>query len=198
MNSEDLTLPELFKGDFRDWQNNACIYPLAVDPTYAYIEGYKRAADLLVSHIKATSRDQDFLVYPIVYLYRHHLELSLKEIVRNGSTLLDDSALKAEQTHSLTKLWPIAKKVIQKVWPEEPDNSEYVKIDHFISEIAKFDDSSTTFRYPRTRQGANTVQGLQHINLRHFAECMQSICSLLDGASLGISFYLDEKESSVE
>ncbi len=45
------------------------------------MEGYRRGARLLVEHVDEHARDQDFLVYPIMFLYRHHIELALKNII---------------------------------------------------------------------------------------------------------------------
>ena len=39
--------------------------------------GYRLAGGLLVEHVAKDRGDADFVVYPIVYLYRHHLELAL-------------------------------------------------------------------------------------------------------------------------
>jgi hypothetical protein len=199
MEPKNSNYPPLFQADFRDWKNNACLHSSASDPTYAYVEGYKRAADVLVSHVMNAGRDQDFLVYPIVFLYRQHLELRFKEIISDGSKLFpDDETLKVKRIHSLVELWPIAKKVIQKVWSEESDCSDYEKINHFIEEITKVDGNSTTFRYPKTKDGINTLRDLQHINLRHLAECIHAIYGFLDGASCGLGFYLDQKDEILE
>ena len=43
---------------------------------YDYTTGYKDAADLLVAHVEETGWRADKLRYPIVFLYRQHLEES--------------------------------------------------------------------------------------------------------------------------
>lgn len=45
-----------------------------------YAMGYKRAGDILVQYVADNDWDQDFLVYPITFLYRQYLELRLKEL----------------------------------------------------------------------------------------------------------------------
>jgi hypothetical protein len=67
---------QLFKSD-ADWINNACLN-FKEDQLNLYAIGYKRAAELLLEHVKNSGRDQDTLVYPIIFLYRHYLELRLK------------------------------------------------------------------------------------------------------------------------
>lgn len=72
---------KLFRGDLRDWKNNAC---LRNGNEYAYREGYRRGAQILVRAVEETQSDQDFLVYPIVFLYRHHIELALKRVIKRA------------------------------------------------------------------------------------------------------------------
>jgi hypothetical protein len=75
------TLPPPRKSDVlfgsgTDWQVNACIN--GIDEEASYQDGYRRAALHLADYVCDTAKGQDFLVYPIVYLYRHHIELRLK------------------------------------------------------------------------------------------------------------------------
>ena len=53
-----------------DWYLNACLH--IGEGWDAYAEGYKNAGDVLVQHVIDYSRDQDFLVYPIAFLYRQY------------------------------------------------------------------------------------------------------------------------------
>jgi hypothetical protein len=48
---------KLFRGDLRDWKNNAC---LRNGDEYAYREGYRRGAQILVRAVEETQNDQDF------------------------------------------------------------------------------------------------------------------------------------------
>ena len=52
-----------------------------------YSTGYKRAADILALHVQADDREVNFLVFPIIFMYRQYLELQLKEIIRDGQCL---------------------------------------------------------------------------------------------------------------
>jgi len=55
----------------------------------AYTEGYWRGARLLVEHVAEHARDQDFLVYPVIFLYRHHIELALKNLIMQAPYLIE-------------------------------------------------------------------------------------------------------------
>lgn len=47
----------------------------------AMIDGYKMAADCLVDDADDSERKRNRLIYPIVFCYRHFLELSLKHVI---------------------------------------------------------------------------------------------------------------------
>ncbi|HID3427534.1 TPA: hypothetical protein ACXE0P_002231 [Klebsiella pneumoniae] len=71
MKKKKASEPGLLASD-SDWHNNACLNYMP-DHGTAYTEGYRRAADILIKHIDESGRDQDFLVYPVLFLYRHHM-----------------------------------------------------------------------------------------------------------------------------
>ncbi|MCZ5484310.1 hypothetical protein O5584_24240 [Escherichia coli] len=73
----------------------------------AYTEGYRRAADILINHIDESGRDQDFLVYPVLFLYRHHLELLIKQIIGLALALAEDPDKHQykKDDHNLNNLW---------------------------------------------------------------------------------------------
>jgi hypothetical protein len=88
--TEEMPWPR--KGDIlfdagSDWWHNACV-GWSRDQWMGYAEGYKLAADLLVQHVVDTRSKQDFLVYPIVFLYRQALEVALKHLLLQGFQLL--------------------------------------------------------------------------------------------------------------
>lgn len=57
----------LFRGDLRDWMNNACLNVTGNGDPYAYKAGYRRGAEILIEHVCEHGRDQDVLVYPIIF-----------------------------------------------------------------------------------------------------------------------------------
>src|SRR6266849_9877987 len=89
----------LFRGDLPDWHNNACLNVMHGYDQIGYTEGYRRGARLLVEYVAENARDQDYLVYPIIFLYRHHIELALKNIIVRGPYLIDRVLTDAEKKH---------------------------------------------------------------------------------------------------
>lgn len=72
----------------KEWYLNAQLH-VTPDKWDTYAEGYKSAGDIAVQYVVENNWYQDFLVYPIVFLYRHYLELRLKELYFVSSRLLD-------------------------------------------------------------------------------------------------------------
>src|SRR5438270_6878360 len=117
--SQDLPWPQ--KGDLLfvdgdDWWHNACV-GWSREEWDGYAEGYKRAADLLVQHVVDTQSNQDYLIYPVAFLYRQAVEVSLKHLLVKGSQLLDRKSV-IPKHHRLVPLWQQCWAIIEQVWPE--------------------------------------------------------------------------------
>ena len=174
-----------------DWYLNACLH-VTPETWDTYAEGYKRAGDILVQYVIDNNRDQDFLVYPIVYLYRQYLELRLKELIFVGSRLLDQNA-KLPTHHDLLRLWRQVRPLIEEVWPNSQTNNYLDAIEDRLEELSSVDPGSYAFRYPQDIQGSPTLVGIRHINLRQLRDVIQGISNVLDGSSIGMGEYLKAK-----
>lgn len=172
-----------------DLHNNACLNFMQ-DMSVGYIDGYKMAADELAKKIHETGVNQDYLVYPIVFLYRQHLELILKSVIKSARQLLRTEEQGHPTHHKLKDLWPLAKELRKKIWNEEHP-SEFQFIDHVINEFTDYDPNSMAFRYPEDKQGSKPNEELRHINTRHLAEQIDKASSILWGIEFGIGYYKD-------
>jgi hypothetical protein len=177
----------LFKAD-SDYQNNACLNYVH-DATPAYIAGYKIAADKLVNNMDYRLDSQ---VYPIVFLYRHHVEISLKGIIEAGNFLLDTKCKTG--IHKLSSLWVEVKRIAKEIWNKEFPEKDFVFIDHIIQEFEIYDARSTAFRYAKTKDGKNPNPDLFHINVRHLRDMIEKFNEVLLPIDCRISFYLDHVE----
>src|SRR5687767_3139231 len=71
--------------------------------------GYKQAADKLVDNLESWSID-DNLVFPVVFLYRHFVELRLKSIVIDLEVISNNPMPREQFTkHSLLQCWEYIK-----------------------------------------------------------------------------------------
>jgi hypothetical protein len=174
-----------------DWYLNACLHISGGDwDTYAM--GYKRAGDILVQYVVDNDWDQDFLVYPIAFLYRQYLELRLKELIFVSSRLLDQDA-RIPKTHNLVSLWRQARPNIEAVWTDSETKGHLNAVEDRLGELCDVDSGSYAFRYPEDKEGTATLTGMVHINLKQLRDVIQGISHVLDGSSTGMGEYLNAK-----
>lgn len=147
-----------------------------------YADGFKRAAQLLISSVQSTY-EINTVVFPILFLCRHHIELMLKEIIGYG-LYLNEEVRPPPGGHDLQNLWKEAKAYIRKeISDVSTDESE--NIEHLILEIHALDATSEGSRYPvikkRTQGGRNASFSWDspHINLDELDVKMKTIGEFL-------------------
>ena len=181
----------------RDAWNNACIQPYD-DGWSVYARGYRAAADLLVSHIGERHRDQDKLVYPILFLYRQYIELRLKHLCRDASGLLDQD-YNFPMTHRLLDLWsPLKQKVIaiEKSFGAMGDREVLNKAERILRALGDIDPQSDAFRYPVNTKGEKSLDHtVRYINVRHFKEQIDEVAALLEGIDVHLDVLADMRSN---
>lgn len=152
-----------------------------------YIVGFQRAADMVVDGAQADDLNPDNLFFPVAYLYRHHLELMLKALVRLGVRVgALEKCRESIGGHNLHRLWNKAKQVIQQVWPNSPGD-DLMAVERVILEFHRFDPTSQAFRYPRDKQGMPHLQDAPgSVNLLNLKATVAAVSSFLDAAYAGI------------
>lgn len=174
-----------------DWWMNACLNWYN-DPTELYIVGYKEAADSLVDSIANRKGSADSLIFPIVFLYRHYVEIRLKSLLHDGSRLLDRD-YKQKSEHQLSKLWPKVRSILDELWPNE-EGEDLKAMDSLIAQFEEVDPQSTTFRYPKDFDGNNSLKlDVPRVNLRNLAEVVGAMSIILEGSVGAISEYQGDK-----
>src|SRR5687768_7210692 len=75
----------------------------------SYADGYKTAADKLVDMLEGNA-PEDVLILPIIFMYRHYLELKLKYLIGALDVLSETQMPPAQfMTHNLPTLWAYVK-----------------------------------------------------------------------------------------
>jgi len=188
-----------------DWQANACVN--GIDDSIAYQEGYRRAALHLAEHACDAGRAQDFLIYPIVYLYRHHIELTLKSIINAACVVVDytltETDLDTLGRHDLAKLWKLARPLLNPTCElggsAALPTDDLEGIDSYILQLHKHDPDGQRFRYPTTKSKGRSVKrlpslppDLKHINIRDFAIALEKLADYLDALDMWFGDLIDE------
>lgn len=167
--------------------DRAALEALVMPDDGIYLVGFKRAGDLIVAAAQTEGQYADDLLFPVAHLYRHHLELMLKELVHLGLGL--GSLRGCEDIlgdHNLHKLWNKAKQLIKEVCPDSPDD-DLKAAEKMILEFHKLDPTSQAFRYARDRGGKPHLQDApRSIDLENLKRNVDAVSNFLDAAYAGI------------
>ena len=143
-----------------------------------YTSGFKMAADELVAHLGEESSAphlSHFVVYPIAFLYRHYLELRLKEMLWSTSGAIP-------KKHGLMTLWEKVRERLKYYAPQDGQFLlKYDSIAELLRPIDELDPQSEGFRYPYDEDGQLTIDGdIKWINLLRLKEHVAEIAGLFD------------------
>jgi hypothetical protein len=148
-----------------------------------YAETYRSAACRLVhAHRELNLNTPDHQVLPILFLYRHSLELFLKAIIYHGAeaTIPQDELTIALprlwREHSLVKLQKMAIPVFQANDGIDLDPEELEKrLASTAHAIDEFDTGSYAFRYPVTTTGFSSLPPTFMVNMFFYSDEMESL-----------------------
>ena len=153
-----------------------------------YVEGYKTAADHLYEH--CIKHHQDTIVYPVVFLYRMHIELSMKQIISLLNQLYGLN-LPIERTHPLGKIWVTIEQAILSKRPYMKGTEYNDKINKCIELINKLDNQSTAFRYPPNE--------LVDVDIEHYEQFdLKTYHDILTGASMELDTIASQLQSAIQ
>lgn len=165
---------------------------------FGYAIAYKAGADRLVEALAEDDYWQFDLVLPIVFLYRHYLELALKHLIQEGKKALGQPVDNVPTGHNILRLWDQFKPILAQT-QTALRQEEQSAVETCIKELSDIDEKSEAFRYPVSKEGEPLLKnnvllaGLRYIDLQHFAENMKKIESFLLEADMGIITYKNRK-----
>ena len=184
--------------DEGDWRPNA---DMSWGPNWTlYQYGYAEAAKVLIRRT-AAGKDQDFLIYPILFTARHAIELGLKEIILCGNRLLDQDNPNLIR-HDLRYLWKIAKPLLAEVealhQPGASEDEATTAFEDMINELSTADPVSMTFRYPVDTEGRpsfivgdSSGKVPRLINTRDLSHTLEAMFNYLDGVGTWLEAILE-------
>ena len=117
-------------------------------------EAFYEAGHRLISSARNTEGyDQNIIIYPVLYCYRHALELSMKEIINEFGTLAKCSATRAPNSHDLFSLWSLCRRIICDLLGPQGDKKAESRAEEFIRSLHNLDRNSDAFRYSMRKDG---------------------------------------------
>lgn len=164
---------------------------------FGYALAYKEGADRLVEALEEDGYSDHKLVLPIIFLYRHYLELHLKDLILEGRKALGQPAGTIPTGHNIFKLWDKLKPILAQIQAKSGPiiRGEQDAVEAYIKELTEIDERSEAFRYPVSTEGKPLLQenaqlaSLCYIDLQHLAEHIKKIAAFFMDADMMILMY---------
>jgi len=158
-----------------------------------YGEAFHAAGKSLVQQLKNDRRFglggpplDSFRALPIVYMYRHGMELYLKDIILAGAEVLPlrgKARVQFRPTHKLEVLLRGVAQIFEAFgWDWDFALPHFQTLANFRSIIAELD-SVEEIRYPIRREGGAVLPSNFRFNLSEFCEILDPVYQVLDGAA---------------
>ena len=154
-------------------------------------DGYMLAAAALVERCL---RDQDkshYLIYPILFNYRHGLELAIKWVLNRYGRHAAIEGFKRD--HNLRTLWKVCRHVIEEVGGPSDDGSLEV-VEGIVNEFHSIDPNSFAFRYATDTKGRQIKLPILSIDLENIRDVMEGVTNFFQG----VDGQLDHNSSAVD
>lgn len=137
------------------------------DMSWGYIEGYRRAANALAKAVTVEEQNCDFFIYPMGFLYRHHVELQLKWLIQKFAELSGQHETPPRH-HRLQQLWEVVRSQLKKL----PVDSKALitEVEHDLKLLDQIDRSAQEFRYTTTEEKGVERQSLAGISLLFYEQ----------------------------
>lgn len=170
---------------------------LPVDDFSAFAEGYHLAAKNLSESLLKKHNFPDFEGYPIVFLYRHSMELYLKFLIYKSATLINYKKMvylkiKFENSHELVYLSLLAKNFLTKLFPKDKKLKNVLEeIEEVCRQFELIDKSSFSFRYPIDTKGNFASKEHEIINIDSMYNTMEKYLNILETIQFGLDIEND-------
>jgi hypothetical protein len=163
-------------------------------------DSYRGAAIVLAKNFEADSRS-DFDAYPLVFMYRHALELYLKAILVLGNQLAvttDNEELHTKdifKNHALTANLVVVKRIFAEAgWEKDYPHMGLGEafFEDVLKEFDELDKGSYTFRYTVNKDGTANIEKNFAFSVPNFVAMMDGILNNLSGACYGLEQMSDQ------
>ncbi len=162
-----------------------------------YCAAYRQGADVLVDHFLQRqnnySVEYESQAFAIIFLYRHYLELRLKELFIAYGHLQGESI--DIGGHRLINLW---RKVHERASKDSEEDAPEVEedmsvLEEIISQFDAIDPVSEVFRYPVLKDCKTVTLPEIQVDMERLRDVMQWVSYLMEGWSVGVYDHISMK-----
>lgn len=163
---------------------------------YAYM--YRESAEVLMEKACNAPGLLNVHAIPAVYLFRHFVELSLKDLlVQTGR--LNDKTESYPDKHRLEPLWQKLRALLDEadLGDSDDDRATLDVVDDLIRQLDTADPSAMAFRYPvgtQRRDGSREVllsDNFEYFDMRTFRDQAERLAHFLEGCGEQVHVYLE-------
>jgi len=168
-------------GKVVSWNNAVAFSDYTAERNALMLKGYFGAGHVLVAKCRENLNEGHTLVYPILFCYRHALEMAMKSILDSYGHHFGVSTPMPD--HNLWRLWESCKTMFTQIDSEDGAASTLI-VEKLIKEFHDLDTRAEAFRYPVKKDGTlidlpNVAVDL--VDLRDVVEGLENFFSGADG-----------------
>ncbi len=159
--------------------SNSCAYVDINRGVYAlslYSSGFFEAASRIGDRLIQNKGMIDIEIYPLVYLYRHAIEVAVKYIHRVLEELLRTEE-RFKCTHKIMDNWKAMRGNLEIAieTDEFAPKPNLDKIQQIIEDLVANDPTALAFRYPEVKKRNELAADLKSIDVQYFCGCMEYV-----------------------
>jgi len=141
--------------------------------------GYFRAGHVLIDQCLENFHERHVLIYPILFCYRHALEMTMKGLLESYGHRFGVSA--PEPNHNLWRLWESCKAIFAQI-DNENSAADTLIVEKLIKEFHDLDARAEAFRYPVKKDGTSIDLPNDAFNLSDLRGVLESLENFFSGA----------------
>jgi hypothetical protein len=138
-------------GEFRNWSSAVAFDDYSADRHFLMMRGYFRAGHVLVDKCCENPNEKYAMIYPILFCYRHALEMTMQWIISTYGDRYGVS-LPTKKDHQLDPLWKCCKAIF--THPDIKSSAAVVsRVERVMKQFHRLDTRAEAFRYSVKKDG---------------------------------------------
>jgi len=164
-----------------DWQTATSFAPHQISRDAFIWDGYMTAGAALIDEAERRPHQRYTLVYPILFNYRHGLEIAMKWTIDMYGGLANVQLGSDDRDHDLWSLWKLCKKVLAAASPPDGDD-RLLAVEQIVKDFHDLDKNGVALRYSKTKDGAMISLPDKPIDLGNMQRVMEGVNNFFKGA----------------